>query len=223
MRRGGATRAGLQILIRCGCVPSRPVPGRSALSPCRHAATLRASQMAPVLGHHMLIDQDIVYATSAGKPSYNVMAPLPQSRADQWGSTGEWSLGGQEPAPAEDESKRRETQSTEYVRRSQTGRVGDVGWGCYTTNPYETVTNGRKECAAATALAPPTARCCAASVHTQHRHHPTLHEPSLPARAAAPRAWRFPRAVLLASTFALPEPPRPADPGAMRPAAAPRA
>ena len=29
------------------------------------------------------------------------------------------------------------------MRRGE--RCGDVGWGCYTINPYETVTNGRRD------------------------------------------------------------------------------
>ena len=93
----------------------------------------------PVRGHHLLVDNDSVYATAPARAPACHPAPLPKSRASLWGSTGEWSLGGD----AEAEGSRGQPQGTEYVRRGD--RCGDVGWGCYTTNPYETVTNGRKD------------------------------------------------------------------------------
>lgn len=98
----------------------------------------------PVLGHPMLVDNDIVYATTPSAPNVIVMPDLPTSQAS---TRTQWSLGAPAEAPAAPaaQSQARPTKagSTEYVRRGQ--RCGDIGWGCTVVNPQETKTNGRRD------------------------------------------------------------------------------
>ena len=91
-------------------------------------------------GHHLLVDNDSVYATAPARAPACHPAPLPKSRArdpatgDLWGSTGEWSLGGDAAA----EGRGVQQQGTEYVRRGD--KCGDIGWGCYAASRTPTPT-----------------------------------------------------------------------------------
>jgi len=86
--------------------------------------------------HHLLDDHDIVYTTT---PAIQVNGHLPN--LPDAGSAFESTLptGEQKPGAAARPAPTR----FEFTRRGQ--RCGDVGWGCFQTDPNETATFGRTD------------------------------------------------------------------------------
>ncbi len=88
-------------------------------------------QLPTAVPHYLLDDHDIVYTTSQSPPRTATLPQLPPSaQISPCGSPG-----------AASPSASPSSQRFEFSRRGQ--RCGDVGWGCFTTNPKETMQNGR--------------------------------------------------------------------------------
>ena len=108
----------------------------SPMPPRPGVADLCGPLVAQALAHHLLDDHDIIYTTTKAVQINGSLPQLPDA-ATAFEST----MPTGEPKPGA--PPRPPPSRFEFTRRGQ--RCGDVGWGCFQTDPNETRTYGRTD------------------------------------------------------------------------------